>query len=132
MPYKDPTVRKEKHKEYSAKYYQANKESSKKRISDRKKERRQEWRAFKSTLKCVNCGEDHPATFDFHHIIKHPDNRKVHKLLRGQNYKEARKEIKKCIVLCANCHRKVHYEEEKAAKAAKALKDQTPTPAPQP
>jgi type I site-specific restriction-modification system R (restriction) subunit len=117
MPYKDPKKRKEKHKEYSAKYYEANKESSKKRISDRKKERRKEWSAFKSTLKCAKCGEDHPATFDFHHVERHPDNKKVSKLLQSHNYGAARKEIKKCIVLCANCHRKVHYEEDLIKKA---------------
>jgi hypothetical protein len=128
MPYKDAAVRKQKHKEYSAKYYEANKESSKKRISDRKKERKKEWQVFKSTLECAHCGENHPATFDFHHVERHPDNKKVSELLQGHNYGAARKEIKKCIVLCANCHRKVHYEEEKVAKA---LRGQTPTLTPQ-
>jgi transcription elongation factor Elf1 len=113
MPYKDPEVKKAKHKEYSKKYYEANKEAHGKRVSARKKELRVLWSEFKATLSCQHCGETHPATFDFHHIKKDPTNRKVHKLLQSQNYNSAREEIKKCMVLCANCHRKHHYEERK-------------------
>jgi hypothetical protein len=67
-------------------------------------------------LRCEHCGEDHPATFDFHHVKKDPDNVKVHKLIKNGAYKKILEEIKKCIVLCANCHRKHHYEEAQAKK----------------
>lgn len=121
MPYKDPEVRKAKHKEYAKKYYEANKEAHGKRVAERKRVLRVKWLEFKSTLSCQHCGETHPATFDFHHITKDPTNRKVYKLLQSQNYNGAREEIKKCIVLCSNCHRKHHFYEERGKKFATKL-----------
>jgi hypothetical protein len=122
MPYKDLKVRKEKHAEYSKKYYEANKEKHVKRVAARKKELRIAWQKYKSTLRCQQCGETHPATFDFHHVEKNPKNIKVSKLLQKQNYSAAREEVKKCIVLCANCHRIHHYEEAKQIKKTKKKK----------
>lgn len=121
MPYKDPEIKKAKHKEYSRRYYEANKEKVKKNVAQRKKDLRVEWLKFKASLSCAHCGETHPATFDFHHIKKDPSNRKVHKLLQSQNYGGAREEIKKCIVLCSNCHRKHHFYEEQDKKFRKKL-----------
>jgi hypothetical protein len=113
MPYKDLEVRKLKAKEYSKKYYKANKKKIIKKNLDYKKKLRVLWAEFKATLICQHCGETHPATFDFHHIKKDIANKRVSELIQWQNYSGARKEIKKCIVLCANCHRKHHYEERK-------------------
>jgi hypothetical protein len=122
MPYKDPEVRKAKHAEYSKRYYEENKVKVIAKNKIRKKARKVDWQAFKATLSCVNCGENHPATFDFHHVERHPDNRKVHKLLQGNNIGGALEEIKKCIVLCANCHRKHHWEEEQENKKKRKKK----------
>jgi len=108
--------------EYSKKYYEANKEKVIANNKVRKKVRRIDWQVFKATLSCVNCGENHPATFDFHHVERHPDNRKVHKLLQSNNIGGALEEIKKCVVLCANCHRKHHYEEDKEKKKKRKKK----------
>jgi 5-methylcytosine-specific restriction endonuclease McrA len=108
MPYKDLELKKQKHKEYSKRYYEANKEKIIANNKVRKRVRRSDWQVFKATLSCVNCGENHPATFDFHHIERHPDNRKVYKLLQSNNIGGALEEIKKCVILCANCHRKGH------------------------
>jgi hypothetical protein len=68
---------------------------------------------YKSTLACVECGEDHPATLDFHHrdpSTKEANVSSTHRL--GWSEKRILKEIAKCDVLCANCHRKLHYEGE--------------------
>ena len=107
MAFKDPKTE----KTYQIAYYQANATRLKKANIDRKRAAKEKWTLFKSTLKCANCGENHPATLDFHHVEKHPDNRHVYNLTSNGAYKKAIKEIEKCIVLCANCHRKVHYEE---------------------
>ena len=116
MPYKDKEIRKIKNKEYGKKYYEANKTEIIKKSATRKKLLRKKWLEFKATLSCQHCGETHPATFDFHHVKKDTTNKKVHKLLQFQNYNGAREEIKKCIVLCANCHRKHHFYEERGKK----------------
>jgi len=60
--------------------------------------------------KCSKCGYDRSfAAIDFHH--PNPSDKLVspsHILL--MKFTEDRlNELKKCIVLCANCHREVHY-----------------------
>jgi hypothetical protein len=122
MPIKDPEERKQRHKEYLRKYYLANKEKVLAATAAAKKRARDCWREFKATLACEKCGQNHPATLDFHHIVRHESNRKVHMLLRNWNLKAAKEEIKKCQVLCANCHRIHHYEEHEAKQKAKVAK----------
>lgn len=105
------------YQKYGKKYYEKNKKYCISKIADAKKKYRELWAAFKQTLSCTVCGENHPATLDFHHVIRSPDNKKVHRLAGSGAYKKALEEIKKCVVLCANCHRKYHYEEAKMKKA---------------
>jgi len=113
MPYKDPKIKKLKAKIYSRRHYEANTEEVKKRTSDKKKEERKKWDAFKRTLKCTKCGFSHPAALDFHHTDPTKKDGIVSKFNKNGQYKKAMKEIEKCIVLCSNCHRVHHYEEKK-------------------
>lgn len=54
---------------------------------------------------CIICGEKDPCCLDFHHLrdklfeIGHNVDITLGSLL---------KEVDKCVVLCANCHRKLH------------------------
>jgi hypothetical protein len=54
------------------------------------------------------CGESDPAALDFHH--KDPEQKYLHvgRMLSvgGWSWKTIKKEIAKCVVVCANCHRK--------------------------
>lgn len=109
MPYKDESIRKLKLKEYSRKHYVANREKIQKKASEYKQIKRKEWSEFKATFKCANCGFSHPAAMDFHHVDT-SNYRSVYLLSKNSNYKAAIEEIKKCIALCANCHRIHHYE----------------------
>lgn len=54
---------------------------------------------------CVDCGEDHPACLQFDHV---KGNKKEHVsvMAHTQAWKYVLKEIKKCVVRCANCHAK--------------------------
>lgn len=114
MPYKDPIKRAEKAKEYRKRHYEKNKIEIAAKVQSRKRRLRAEFAAFKATLSCTQCGENHPATLDFHHVIRHPSNRKINDLIKHCAFDRAMKEIEeKCIVLCANCHRKHHWEEAK-------------------
>jgi len=113
MPYADPKVRKQKQKEYSKAYYERNKtavvaKSKSQRISFTKR-----WEIFKSQQVCINCGFAHPAAIDFHHVRKSSSNRKLFLLIKNRAFNQALEEIKKCVPLCANCHRVYHYEEHK-------------------
>jgi NMD protein affecting ribosome stability and mRNA decay len=61
---------------------------------------------LKKGLKCEICGFDHPAALDFHHID--PTQKKFAISPNRHNKKEVLEEIKKCKVLCSNCHRIEH------------------------
>ena len=122
MPYKDPELKRQKHKEYSRRYYEKNKEETVKRVGQRKREEAKEWAKFKSSLKCINCGFAHPAVIDFHHVILGPENVKINALVKNNAYKAAKKEIEKCVPLCANCHRIHHYDEHQVKKRRRKKK----------
>lgn len=57
--------------------------------------------------KCNDCsGAFHPCQFDFHHLDpKH----KEFNLSERISEEQAMEELKKCVLLCANCHRMRHY-----------------------
>ena len=130
MPYKDPEERKRRAAQYSKAHYEKNKAAVIARVAKNKKANRAWFSTFKRTLKCTNCGEDHPATLDFHHVIHGKDNKKVNELV-SDGHARARiiLEIAKCVVLCSNCHRKHHHEERvtrrKLAKKKKRAKIHT-------
>jgi hypothetical protein len=113
MPYKDPEVRKAYHKAQSRKHYEDNRAAVIKKTQDVKKAFKLEWRAFKSTLKCTKCGFGHIAALDFHHTDPTQKDGNIHRLVSNGQSKKVREEIKKCVVLCANCHRIHHYQEKK-------------------
>ena len=116
MPYKDPTKKKEKQRGYSKKYYGKNSDKVKASTKKRNKELKAEWKAFKATLSCLECGIYHPAILDFHHIDPDMKNASVHTLVGAGCYKKAMEEVEQCLVLCANCHRVYHYNERQREK----------------
>lgn len=65
---------------------------------------------YKKTLKCQECGLQDYRVMEFHHI---KDKKYTISLMPNQGYcwETIKKEIDKCIPLCSNCHRIVHYKE---------------------
>jgi predicted HNH restriction endonuclease len=122
MPYKDPELKKAKQKLYAAKHYEANSKAIKASTKIRNKTLKAQWAEFKSTLSCMECGIDHPAVLDFHHIEPEMKTGSIHKFVQAKRWKRAFEEVEQCIVLCANCHRIVHYTERYQKKAAKKAK----------
>ena len=61
---------------------------------------------LKKNLKCEKCGFSHPAALDFHHID--PSQKDFGISLNRNNKEKVLEEIKKCKVLCSNCHRIEH------------------------
>ena len=65
---------------------------------------------YKSKVKCSNCGESHPATIDFHHTNSDEKEATIAKFVAdGYSSNKIEGEIKKCIILCSNYHRKIHF-----------------------
>ncbi len=91
-------------------HYDRNKTYYYDRNTRRRKEKSLLWKSIKSKLKCERCGENHPATLDFHHLDPTEKENSVSQLaLQGASEQRLQEEVEKCIILCANCHRKEHY-----------------------
>ena len=116
MPYKDPEVKKAYHKVQSRKHYEKNKAKVIEATTKYAKRGKEKWDLYKSSLKCARCSENHIACMDFHHIDPSEKEYEVSALVSSKMFTKAYKEIKKCIVLCSNCHRKLHYEEKEQQK----------------
>ena len=94
---------------YGRVWYRKNAEQVKARKEIRQREIRQWFEEHKLTLACQGCGENHPATLDFHH--RNPSEKEVSitdAVHNGWSIEHLQREIKKCDVLCANCHRRLH------------------------
>jgi len=98
-------------KQYHKEYYQKNKEKINKKNKKYAKDYCQWFNNYKKTLKCENCPENRWWVLDFHH--RDSDKKKYiisDMITNHMNKNKVLKEIKKCIVLCANCHRDLHYK----------------------
>lgn len=91
--------------------YQNKKERYFERLKNNKRKNREWFEQYKSTLKCERCPENHPGCLDFHHVNPEEKEGTVSQFA-GQTYsiKKTLSEIEKCIVLCSNCHRKLHWD----------------------
>lgn len=105
------------YEKYGKKWYENNKEKQIAANRIQQAKWRRQWNEYKATLSCAKCGFAHPAAMDFHHITpRDPANKKVNQLVKQRLYAQAYKEIERCIVLCANCHRIHHWEEDQSKK----------------
>jgi 5-methylcytosine-specific restriction endonuclease McrA len=61
---------------------------------------------------CIKCGESDPIVLDFDHL--RDKTKSISRYISGHTgWKRISKEIEKCQVLCANCHRRKTYHEKK-------------------
>lgn len=56
---------------------------------------------------CIICGEKDIACLDFHHLKDKKFN--ISNEVGNLSKNKLTDEMNKCVVLCANCHRKLHY-----------------------
>ncbi|MBM3234383.1 hypothetical protein FJZ19_04810 [Candidatus Pacearchaeota archaeon] len=85
---------------------------NKKKIYERKRER---IRRYKRQLieylggKCMHCGYNKcMAALEFHHN-KEGKESVIAIMIKDYSKQKALKEVNKCIILCANCHRELHH-----------------------
>jgi hypothetical protein len=57
--------------------------------------------------KCLICGYDNcPSAFDFHHVNAMEKDFTIS--AKMTSWEAIERELKKCVLLCARCHREVH------------------------
>lgn len=105
------------HKEYRKIHYESNKDKYIKKAIKYKKDFIDLFNKYKKSLFCQNCKDDRYWVLDFHHINPLEKDFEIATLIQKGSKKLLDKEINKCIVLCANCHRDLHYKEKQANNA---------------
>lgn len=100
-------MNKEQKSEKRKEFYRENKE----RLLEYQNKRYQESLAtfleWKATLKCSKCDESDTACMEFHHSDPKTKENNVVRMV-SRSFKSVIKELKKCVVVCANCHRRIH------------------------
>lgn len=91
-------------------YYRLNTAEFKRKAKEYKTVLRQLHYDYLKTQQCAHCGERDPVVLEFHHN-KGDKAGLVTKALRKGNLKGYLEEREKCIILCANCHRRVTAEQ---------------------
>jgi hypothetical protein len=97
------------YKEIRKKSYNSNREYYLKKNVKKRIDNNEWFLQYKKNLKCLICGESEQVCLDFHHLDGDDKRIEVSKMRYSTYSKEKiMKEIDKCVVLCSNCHRKVH------------------------
>jgi tellurite resistance-related uncharacterized protein len=99
----------------SKKYYNDKKEKLKEKRKIYYDSRRKWYNEYKQNLKCSLCDENHIACLEFHHTEPDKKDFNISEALGRLNLDKNKilEEINKCIVLCSNCHKKLHWNEKK-------------------
>ena len=101
--------------EYYRKYYQENREKKRKYYQERYQRRYLWFNAWKTNKGCSVCGYNkYSGSLDMHHV----DNNKEFGIGGAAScmaFKRLWNEMKKCIVICKNCHYELHAKERGTA-----------------
>jgi hypothetical protein len=107
MPYKNKTLQNEAQKRYWSK----NKEYYERKKLEYREQVRNKIIEFKQQNPC-SCGENHPACLVFHHPDPEEKDFNIADGIKNRwSWDRIHLEIKKCVVLCSNCHMKLHWNE---------------------
>ena len=77
---------------------------------------------FLSSKECMDCGENDPIVLDFDHKNPNLKFKPISNMLSGHySWESLLKEIEKCEIRCANCHRRKTYVQFKCFGKTKDL-----------
>lgn len=83
---------------------------------------RRAFQKWKATLSCLLCGENTPICLEFHHVNDDTKDFNISDPGVHSSLGKMVQELNKCVVLCANCHRKVHAGIRKLPPDVKCLR----------
>lgn len=93
-------------------YYKIHNTKRKLQVQQRIRRLRQWFALLKTDKVCGLCKENHIACLDFHHKDKTKKIMDLSDVVNaGWGEKKILLEIDKCDIICANCHRKLHWKE---------------------
>jgi hypothetical protein len=92
-----------------SKYYKDNKEKLVNHYQEQRRQRKAKFKeAFKTNVSCMICGEDDPVCLDFHHTDPSEKEFTISNMNGYCSWHTLLKEIGKCVIICRNCHAKIH------------------------
>jgi hypothetical protein len=97
--------------EHQSKHYNKNKEKYFEREKEYIKTKQNRINILKSECGCKKCGDKRYYVLNFHHINPNEKEFNIGDYLKRVSWETVENEIKKCIVLCSNCHNEFHYLE---------------------
>ena len=105
----------EKKRAWDRSYYQRHKIKRQAANYERRARLYEYLQQIKAKARCGYCGENHPATLQFHHRDPSQKEFNVSEFVTRQlgGIDKLKKEIEKCDVVCANCHLKYHYNHDR-------------------
>jgi hypothetical protein len=102
MPWKD----KGKQREAIRKHYRENRQYYIEKAYKKRENLRKYVYDLKAVTPCTDCGLQFPHyVTDFDHIGKEEKVDTISRLINSGSYKKVTEELKKCELVCANCHR---------------------------
>jgi len=98
---------------YDRKYHANRSDEVKRRKLEKQNSRRKDIltkvREYKGELGCKCCDEKEPICLEFHHTNPNEKDFNVADALKsGLSFTGIIREAEKCIVVCSNCHKKIH------------------------
>ncbi len=63
---------------------------------------------WKAERGCCRCDENDPVCLDLHHLDPTTKDKGISSIVGRRTWDRIMEEAAKCIVICANCHRKLH------------------------
>ena len=92
--------------EYDKEWYQKNKDKRRRQNKEHRRKLRLELQEIKKNTPCADCGQKyHPVVMDWDHRPNTSKVGNISDLVRMGKTLQVKEEIKKCDVVCANCHR---------------------------
>ena len=89
------------------KHYQESQErrNAVRNLADFQKQNNLNFVENKKIYGCKKCGEKRVYVLDFHHISPEEKINDIAHMIKSSSIDNLEKEINKCVLLCANCHR---------------------------
>ena len=99
--------------EYDRNWYRNQSDEKKKRITQQKAERlrklAERFNKWKGEQGCLCCDESEPCALDLHHT--NPEEKESSlsdAIYNGWSWENIMTEASKCVIVCRNCHAKIH------------------------
>jgi hypothetical protein len=103
MPAKNP-------KEYASEHYKQNKLKYSSNSKESRLRKKQWYNEVMKDKFCDRCGESDKVVLEWHHLDPSKKEASIAWMMDNRGRQTILEEISKCQCLCANCHRRVHYE----------------------